>query len=175
MKRQVSLSSEKIQSNSSNNSAAAGFHEKIVQPPPTENNSTIISVSGSSATACKFSRIEPSTTSLFLSPQPPATNMKLFKDFEDIMAEEQRRRKIWKIVLTGGPCGGKTTGQTRLATFFENLGWKVYRVPETANILLSGGVNFGELDERAQEEFQVSENLFFFLSDINFAYYMYIL
>jgi len=82
---------------------------------------------------------------------------KLFKDFEDIMAEEQRRRKIWKVVLTGGPCGGKTTGQTRLATFFENLGWKVYRVPETANILLSGGVNFGELDERAQEEFQ--ENL----------------
>jgi tRNA uridine 5-carbamoylmethylation protein Kti12 len=30
-------------------------------------------------------------------------------------------------VLTGGPCGGKTTGQARLSTFFENLGWKVYR------------------------------------------------
>ena len=165
MKRQVSLSSEKILSNSSNNSATAGFHEKIVQPPPTE-NSTIISVSGSSATACKFSRIEPSTTSLFLSPQPPATNMKLFKDFEDIMAEEQRKRKIWKVVLTGGPCGGKTTGQTRLATFFENLGWKVYRVPETANILLSGGVNFGELDEEAQEEFQVSppKKIFYLIS-----------
>ena len=139
MKRQVSLSSE-ILSNSS-----AG--QKILPPP--ENS---ISVSGTA----KFSRIEPSTTSLFLSPQPPATNMKLFKDFEDIMAEEQRKRKIWKVVLTGGPCGGKTTGQTRLATFFENLGWKVYRVPETANILLSGGVNFGELDEEAQEEFQVS-------------------
>ena len=138
MKRQVSLSSE-ILSNSS-----AG--QKILPP---ENS---ISVSGTA----KFSRIEPSTTSLFLSPQPPATNMKLFKDFEDIMAEEQRKRKIWKVVLTGGPCGGKTTGQTRLATFFENLGWKVYRVPETANILLSGGVNFGELDEEAQEEFQVS-------------------
>ena len=24
-----------------------------------------------------------------------------------------------------GPCGGKTTGQARLCTFFENLGWKV--------------------------------------------------
>ena len=24
-----------------------------------------------------------------------------------------------------GPCGGKTTGQSRLSTFFENLGWKV--------------------------------------------------
>ena len=71
------------------------------------------------------------------------------------MAEEQRKRKVWKLVLTGGPCGGKTTGQTRLATFFENLGWKVYRVPETANILLSGGVNFAELTPEAAEKFQV--------------------
>jgi len=24
-----------------------------------------------------------------------------------------------------GPCGGKTTGQARLCTFFESIGWKV--------------------------------------------------
>ena len=24
-----------------------------------------------------------------------------------------------------GPAGGKTTGQARLSTFFENIGWKV--------------------------------------------------
>ncbi len=71
------------------------------------------------------------------------------------MAEHQKKRKVWKLVLTGGPCGGKTTGQTRLSTFFENLGWKVYRVPETANILLSGGVNFAELTPEAAEKFQV--------------------
>lgn len=28
-------------------------------------------------------------------------------------------------VVFSGPCGGKTTGQSRLCTFFENLGWKV--------------------------------------------------
>ncbi|CAG0890965.1 unnamed protein product [Darwinula stevensoni] len=56
-------------------------------------------------------------------------------------------KHIYKIVLTGGPCGGKTTGQLRLSTFFENLGWKVFRVPETASILLSGGVKFSELTE----------------------------
>lgn len=96
--------------------------------------------------------------SLLLSPiNHHSTEMKIFRDFEDIMAEEQRKRKVWKLVLTGGPCGGKTTGQTRLATFFENLGWKVYRVPETANILLSGGVNFAELTDEAAERFQ--ENL----------------
>ena len=48
-------------------------------------------------------------------------------------------------------------GQTRLSTFFENLGWKVYRVPETANILLSGGVKFETMTEDAREKFQ--ENL----------------
>ena len=96
--------------------------------------------------------------SLFLSPlNHHSSEMKIFRDFEDIMAEEQRKRKVWKLVLTGGPCGGKTTGQTRLATFFENLGWKVYRVPETANILLSGGVKFDKLTAEAREKFQ--ENL----------------
>ena len=62
---------------------------------------------------------------------------------------EERLIKIsvifFQIVLTGGPCGGKTTGQARLATFFENLGWKVFRVPETATVLLSGGISFGDL------------------------------
>ena len=44
-----------------------------------------------------------------------------------VVQAEQKKRKVWKLVLTGGPCGGKTTGQARLSTFFENLGWKVYR------------------------------------------------
>ena len=43
--------------------------------------------------------------------------------------------------------GGKTTGQAHLATFFESLGWKVFRVPETATVLMSGGISFGELNE----------------------------
>ena len=98
--------------------------------------------------------------------------MKVFTDLEHVMAEEQRKRKIWKLVLTGGPCGGKTTGQSRLSTFFENLGWKVYRVPETANILLSGGVDFADLSLEAQQQFQANllktmmqiENSFFDLA-----------
>jgi len=68
----------------------------------------------------------------------------------------QKIPKIWKIVLTGGPCGGKTTGQARLSSFFENLGWKVYRVPETANVLLSGGIKFADLSPQAAEEFQAN-------------------
>jgi len=67
------------------------------------------------------------------------------------------KKRVYKIVLTGGPCGGKTTGQSRLCTFFENMGWKVFRVPETATVLLSGGVKFSDLTEKEAYKFQ--ENL----------------
>eukprot|EP01135_Chromosphaera_perkinsii_P001436 Nk52_evm4s169 gene=Nk52_evmTU4s169 len=63
---------------------------------------------------------------------------------------------VHRIVLTGGPCGGKTTVQTILSDFFENLGWKVYRVPETATILLGGGVNYADLNDAQASSFQSS-------------------
>ncbi|KAK7485427.1 hypothetical protein BaRGS_00023375 [Batillaria attramentaria] len=65
-----------------------------------------------------------------------------------------QKYKFYKVVLTGGPCGGKTTGQARLSTFFENLGWKVYRSPESAIIYLSGGVRFADLSEEQAYHFQ---------------------
>lgn len=70
---------------------------------------------------------------------------------------ETKEKRAYKIVLTGGPCGGKTTGQSRLCTFFENLGWKVFRVPETATVLLSGGIKFTDLSE--DEAYKFQENL----------------
>jgi predicted ATPase len=72
-------------------------------------------------------------------------------DIEDVSSHN---RRVHKLVLTGGPCSGKTTGQARLSTFFENMGWKVYRVPETATHLLSGGVEFSHMDPDQVEEFQ---------------------
>jgi predicted ATPase len=80
-----------------------------------------------------------------------------------------QEKKVWKIVLTGGPCGGKTTAMARLSAFFENLGWKVYRVPETANVLLSGGVNFETMTEDAREKFQ--ENLLKTMMQIEQTYF----
>ncbi|KAL7751622.1 hypothetical protein RI367_003087 [Sorochytrium milnesiophthora] len=64
---------------------------------------------------------------------------------------------VFVIVLTGGPCAGKSTVQTMLSDVLENMGYKVYRVPETATILLSCGVAFAELDEEQVVSFQ--ENL----------------
>lgn len=65
--------------------------------------------------------------------------------------------RVYTVVLTGGPCGGKTTGQARLCSFFEHLGWKVYRVPETASVLIGGGVKFPSLTE--EEAYFFQENL----------------
>lgn len=65
---------------------------------------------------------------------------------------------VYKLVLTGGPCSGKTTGQARLATFFENLGWKVFRVPETATILFNGGIRFSDMSREEGKSFVIKNN-----------------
>lgn len=64
--------------------------------------------------------------------------------------------RFFKVVLTGGPCAGKTSAQSLLQTTFENLGWKVFMVPEAATILLNGGVVFTDLDEEMQYQFQAN-------------------
>lgn len=47
---------------------------------------------------------------------------------------------ITKIVITGGPCAGKSTAMSRLQDFFEQLGYAVLFIHETATELISGGV-----------------------------------
>ncbi|XP_055708493.1 TRPL translocation defect protein 14 isoform X2 [Phlebotomus papatasi] len=83
--------------------------------------------------------------------------------------EKNQEKRVYMLVLTGGPCGGKTTGQARLSTFFENLGWKVFRVPEAASILLSGGVKFSELTRKEALKFQ--ENLVRTMLQLENTYY----
>ena len=47
---------------------------------------------------------------------------------------------IKKIVITGGPCAGKTTGLSLIQNAFSMRGYKVLIVPETATELITGGV-----------------------------------
>ena len=62
---------------------------------------------------------------------------------EELLAkrEETKTMEITKIVLTGGPCAGKTTAMTRIYEHFENRGYKVLIIPETATELINGGVS----------------------------------
>jgi len=46
---------------------------------------------------------------------------------------------VFRIVLTGGPCGGKTTCLSAITERMQGLGLQVYRIPETATLLLGGG------------------------------------
>lgn len=45
-----------------------------------------------------------------------------------------------KIVITGGPCGGKSTAMSWIQNAFTQMGYTVLFVPETATELISGGV-----------------------------------
>lgn len=51
-------------------------------------------------------------------------------------------KKITNIVLTGGPCAGKTTALAKITQFFTNRGFAVYTQPEAASLFNQGGVNF---------------------------------
>lgn len=48
--------------------------------------------------------------------------------------------KISKIVITGGPCGGKSTAISRVQSAFSQLGYTVLSVPETATELITAGI-----------------------------------
>ena len=54
--------------------------------------------------------------------------------------EERKVQKITKIVLTGGPCAGKSTAMSWIQNAFTERGYTVLFVPETATELITGGV-----------------------------------
>lgn len=56
------------------------------------------------------------------------------------MSEEEKEMSITKIVITGGPCAGKTTGMSWIQNVFTERGYTVLFIPETATELISGGV-----------------------------------
>ena len=56
------------------------------------------------------------------------------------MKEMPKPKQIAKIVLTGGPCAGKTTAMSWIKNEFTKRGYGVLIVPETATELITGGV-----------------------------------
>lgn len=48
--------------------------------------------------------------------------------------------EISKIVITGGPCAGKSTAMSWIQNALSRMGYRVLFVPETATELISGGV-----------------------------------
>ena len=54
--------------------------------------------------------------------------------------EGEKHMEITKIVITGGPCGGKSTAMSWIQNHYTKLGYRVLFVPETATELITGGV-----------------------------------
>ncbi len=56
------------------------------------------------------------------------------------LREEKTMPEIVKIVITGGPCAGKSTAMSWVQNTFTQMGYTVLFVPETATELITGGV-----------------------------------
>ena len=61
---------------------------------------------------------------------------------------------VKRIVLTGGPCAGKTTCLSRISDRLEALGYRVFVATEAATMLLSSGVKISDLDNNFTFDFQ---------------------
>lgn len=73
------------------------------------------------------SRVFVYTLFLFIAPMPLPVSVFFWSKSAWISSQIYGKSEtyfIWSSCLLG-PCGGKTTGQSRMCTFFENLGWKV--------------------------------------------------
>ena len=53
---------------------------------------------------------------------------------------DEKKMDISKIVITGGPCAGKSTAMSWVQNAFTQMGYTVLFVPETATELITGGV-----------------------------------
>mmetsp|Transcript_22758 Transcript_22758/g.31863 ORF Transcript_22758/g.31863 Transcript_22758/m.31863 type:complete len:413 (-) Transcript_22758:1439-2677(-) len=54
---------------------------------------------------------------------------------------EDAKVPFYKIVLTGGPCGGKTTAMERISSYLRERGFHVFTCPEAFTIFSSNGLS----------------------------------
>lgn len=73
-----------------------------------------------------------------------------------------------EIVLTGGPCGGKSSAVRHLVAHLSARGWRTLVVPEAATLLITGGVHdIGRLAQHDRPAFlEVQRHLVALQSDL---------
>jgi len=76
---------------------------------------------------------------------------------------------ITKIVLTGGPCAGKTTTNERIEEFFSKLGYAVFTLPEAATLFIKAGAEF--LTEDPHLYFEIHRSMMTFLLQMEESFY----
>ena len=73
------------------------------------------------------------------------------------MAEAPRRQTITRIVITGGPCAGKTTAMSWIQNAFTQKGYLVLFVDETATQLSSGGAPWKLTRNNREYQYRVTQ------------------
>lgn len=59
---------------------------------------------------------------------------------------------LYRIVITGGPCSGKSTCLTYFRKKLEKMGYRVFCVPEVATMMMTAGVRLWMSPEEAKAE-----------------------
>ena len=65
-----------------------------------------------------------------------------------IITKNKIMNTIKKIVLTGGPCAGKTTALVKIIDHFSGLGYKVFTIPEVPTMFTQAGMNYLTKNEK---------------------------
>ena len=86
---------------------------------------------------------------------------------DELLCTEKKSKSVTKIVLTGGPCAGKTTALSHIQTRFTEMGYHVIIIPETASELILGGITPWGLNtnldyQSAQMALQIEKEKIFF-------------
>lgn len=84
------------------------------------------------------------------------------------MTFDHEQVKPVEIVLTGGPCSGKSTSLRYLVEHLSARGWRALVVPEAATMLITGGLHdIGDLAAHSRDAYLgVQENLLLLQSDL---------
>jgi len=66
------------------------------------------------------------------------------------------KMEVFRIVITGGPCAGKTTAITKVAEQLREKGYTVFTVPEAATMIFQSGgqLNFEKFNDEMVKKFQ---------------------
>ena len=63
-----------------------------------------------------------------------------------------RKSHVLRVVLTGGPCGGKSSGMKKIKTVLQEQNYDVYTCPEVPTILIDSGFKYPGLAEEKRPE-----------------------
>ena len=89
--------------------------------------------------------------------KPAQTKKKLTAHFDARKGKPDMKQKINRIVITGGPCAGKTTAMSWIQNAFTQKGYKVIFVDETATQLSAGGAPWRETTDNRKYQFRVTQ------------------